>query len=206
MPCCAAAAARLAAGIEAGDDLALRVHDLGLAVDPKTAIGIEHADARRRRVERRRVDPVQDRLLEVFVLALVRERVVPRDRLLQVLQRHLLMRMPHDLLGQLGKRVGLVEVAVGRVGDVGIADLASRRARPRRNRRSPRPVRTRSREPASPRSWRARHPTAADRLYCALTCAVLALRQSSGTNGLRVPSLPGGYLASLEMSPIARSL
>ena len=40
--------------------------------------------------------------------------------------------------------------------------------------------------------------TAADRLFCALTCAGLALRQSNGTKSLRVPSVPGGYFASLR--------
>src|SRR3954470_19483253 len=46
-----AAAARLAARVEARNDLTLRVHHLGLAVDPQTAIGVVDADSRCRRVE-----------------------------------------------------------------------------------------------------------------------------------------------------------
>ena len=116
-----------------------------------------------------------------------------------MLQRHLLIRMPHDLLGELGERIGLVEVAVGRIGDVGVANRPAAALRPPRHRRSPRPVPTRSRARASPRSWQAPHRPQPTACICALTCCGLALRQSSGTNGLRVPSLPGGYLASLEM-------
>src|SRR5205814_3981651 len=92
------AATRLTAGVEAGDDLTLSIQYLGLPVDPKAAVGIEHSDACCRRVEGRRIDPMQDRLLKIFVHAFSGKRVISRHRLLQVLQRHLMMGMFHDFL------------------------------------------------------------------------------------------------------------
>ncbi len=59
------AATCLAAGVEAGYDLALGIEDLGLFVDSKAAIGIQHANARASRVEGRGVDSMQDGLVEV---------------------------------------------------------------------------------------------------------------------------------------------
>src|ERR1700730_18065006 len=124
------AATCLTPSVEAGDDRTMGVHDLGLPVYSKTTVGIEHPNPCRSRVEGWSVDPMQNWLLKIFVHAFVRKRVVPRHRFLQVLQGHLLMRMPHDLLGELRKGIGLVEIPIGRVGDVGIAKLpASPRCR-----------------------------------------------------------------------------
>jgi hypothetical protein len=67
----------LAAGVEARYDLTVCVQYLGLPVYPKTAVGIEHPNPCCSRVEGRGVYPMQDRLLEVFVRAFVRKRVVP---------------------------------------------------------------------------------------------------------------------------------
>src|SRR5260370_31645904 len=61
------AAACLAARIEAGDDRALGVEDLGLPVDPQAAIGIQHPNARDGRVDRRPVDAMPARLPEFFL-------------------------------------------------------------------------------------------------------------------------------------------
>src|SRR5258707_15257906 len=115
--------AGLTAGVEAGDDRTMGIHDLGLPVYSKTTIGIEHPNPCCSRVEGRGVDPMQNWLLKIFVHAFVRKRVVPCYRLLQVLQRHLLMGMPHDLLGELRKGIGFVEVPVWRAGDVGVAKV-----------------------------------------------------------------------------------
>jgi len=111
-----AAAARFAPGIEAGYDFAFRIEHLRLAIDPKAAIGIEYANSCSSREERRRVDPVQDRFFEVVVHAFRSKLVVSPGRLLQVFEGHFLVRMPHDFLGELGKRIGPVEISVRRVG------------------------------------------------------------------------------------------
>src|SRR5262245_18081624 len=53
-----AAAARLSAGIKAGDDLALHVDDLRAPIDPETSVRVVPDRIERRCVERWCVDPV----------------------------------------------------------------------------------------------------------------------------------------------------
>src|SRR5262245_65596526 len=102
--------------LEAGDDLALRVEYLPLAVDPQASIGVVPHRANRGGVKRRFVDLVHRRILaapEVGVGACVHVRVPLAHRLREALQRHPLELVALlDLLRQLFDGVGAEEIAV----------------------------------------------------------------------------------------------
>src|SRR5262245_14634996 len=112
-----------AAGIEARDHLPAQVDDLRLAIDADATIRVVRPDRNDRRVERRGVDPVQCGLVEVSVFSGSGELVVAGDRLHQMLERHSLELVAHDLFCQLLERIGFEERAIGRVGDEGEAKL-----------------------------------------------------------------------------------
>src|SRR5262245_56104153 len=120
-----AAARSFAAGIETGDDRALGVDDLTLAVDPHSPIGVVPDSADRSGIERRLLDLVHGGVLsapEIGIVALIDIGVPLANRLLEMLERHALELVARvDLLGQIVDGVGAEEVAV--VGGEGRADV-----------------------------------------------------------------------------------
>src|SRR5258708_33599649 len=88
-----AAATGLAAGIEAGDGLALHVDNLSPAVDPETTIGIVPDRIERRRIERRFFDSIHGRIgpaPELRIAALIHIGVPPGHGFYKVRERNAL--------------------------------------------------------------------------------------------------------------------
>src|SRR6266851_1812714 len=107
-------AGRLARRIQTVDHVAAHVHDLAFRIDSESRLGVVDDRSGPCRVERRRVDLVQQyRLAELRVFPSIRKRIVPGNRLFERTRRHRLeLVRVDDFHGEFADRVCAKEPSV----------------------------------------------------------------------------------------------
>src|SRR5512135_1008024 len=101
--------------IEAGNNLAVQIQHLTLAIDSQAGTGVMHVGSGPRRVERRRLKFVLwSRLVEVGVFTRVNERIVTLHGGVENLALHRLgLKFVLDRGGELRQRVAAEKITVG---------------------------------------------------------------------------------------------
>src|SRR6516165_8998891 len=112
-PVLAEAAGRLAAAIEAGDDLAVNIDDLAGGIDAQAGAGVVDYRGCPGRIEGWFLDPMpRGRLVEIRIDPAFDKGIVPRHGLFEIGRRHRHALVLHDdLLGEIGEPVGAEEEA-----------------------------------------------------------------------------------------------